>query len=221
MVASLRSSRRGRGFSQTGEDLLIAKFFPEPGSGFYLDVGSGQPVIGSNTYSFYRQGWRGILIDPIPRNVRLTKLLRFKDRAIESLVGEIQESRNFFELEPYEYSTTVASTAEKLIATGEVKLVRILEYKTMPLSDLDLSFSPIDRSFLTVDVEGFDLQVLRSINWDEFRPRVVCIEAWEHNIEANLEIHELLTFNGYFEREKTVLSKIYVHGDYLHLRGKQ
>lgn len=220
IVSSLRSSHRG-GFSQTGEDLLIAKFFPEPGSGFYLDVGSGQPVIGSNTYRFYRQGWRGILIDPIPRNIRLAKMLRFKDRTIGSLVGEIRESRSFFEFEPYEYSTTDHITAEKLIAAGEVKLVRILEYKTLPLSDLDLTFIPNDRCFLTVDVEGFDLQVLRSINWDKFRPRVVCIEAWEPNIEANAAIHELLTLNGYFEREKTVLSKIYVHGDYLHLQGNQ
>lgn len=218
LLTSLYSSRRRGGFSQTGEDLIIAKFFPEPGAGFYLDVGSGQPVIGSNTYRFYRLGWRGILIDPIPRNVRLTRLLRFKDRIIESLVGEFNETRSFFEFEPYEYSTTDKSTAEKLISIGEVKLVRILEYKTMLLSDLDLTFKPTEQCFLTVDVEGFDLQVLRSINWQEFRPRVICVEAWEPNTETNTTIHELLTFNGYFEQEKTVLSKIYVHGDYLQIK---
>ena len=113
----------------------------------------------------------------------------------------------------------MASEAEKLIAGGEVRLVRILEYKTFPISDLDLSFSPFHRSFLTVDVEGFDLQVLRSINWDKFRPRVVCVEAWESNIEINSEISEFLTFNGYLEMEKTELSRIYVHEDYLQLGG--
>ena len=215
--ARFRRSQARKGFSQTGEDLLIAKFFPELDNGFYLDVGSGQPVIGSNTYFFYRQGWRGILIDPIPRNVQLTRLLRSRDRVIESLVGEIRESRNFFEFEPYEYSTTVASTAEKLITSGEVNLVRILKFNTIPISDLDLCFQPIDPCFLTVDVEGFDLQVLRSIDWDRFRPRVVCVEAWESNVSANSKIHDLLTLNGYIEMEKTVLSKIYVFGDYVHI----
>lgn len=66
LLTSLRRSKSFKGFSQTGEDLLIAKFFPESDTGFYLDVGSGNPVIGSNTYFFYRQGWRGILIDQIP-----------------------------------------------------------------------------------------------------------------------------------------------------------
>lgn len=150
----------------------------------------------------------------------MTKILRFKDQVIESLVGEIRESRNFFEFEPYEYSTTVEFEAEKLIAEGEVKLVRILEYKTFPLSDLDLSFNPEARSFLTVDVEGFDLQVLRSIDWDSFRPRVVCVEAWESNTETNSKIHDLLTSKGYLERERTVLSKICVHGDYLNSVGE-
>ncbi len=58
-------------FSQFGEDAMLQSYLRD-GPGFYVDVGSGSPTEGSNTYALYLRGWRGILIDPIASNANST-----------------------------------------------------------------------------------------------------------------------------------------------------
>ena len=59
-------------FSQFGEDKTLEKYIND-GKGFYLDVGCGEPVRGSNTYLFYKKGFSGLLVDPLSRNIKLCK----------------------------------------------------------------------------------------------------------------------------------------------------
>ena len=53
-------------YSQEGEDLILNRFFNNKENGFYVDVGAHHPRRFSNTYSFYKKGWRGINIDALP-----------------------------------------------------------------------------------------------------------------------------------------------------------
>ena len=62
---SLKSNKY---YSQFGEDTILQKYLQED-KGFYLDIGSGDPVRGSNTFFLYKKGWSGILIDPLTRNM--------------------------------------------------------------------------------------------------------------------------------------------------------
>ena len=59
-----------RSYSVSGEDLIILPFLPAKG-GFYVDVGCYHPILYSNTYRLYRNGWKGIVIDPNRRLGRL------------------------------------------------------------------------------------------------------------------------------------------------------
>ena len=86
---------KGGDFSQFGEQGLISKLIPStPGS--YLDIGSGRPVSGSNTYRLYKLGWSGILVDPIRTNFLLSKTVRPRDKSFNSLVGP-SGSTSFYE----------------------------------------------------------------------------------------------------------------------------
>jgi hypothetical protein len=206
-------------YSQTGEDLLIQEFLPEQ-KGKYIDIGSGNPVIFSNTFLLYKHGWRGTLIDPIQRNIRLSKILRVKDRSICALVGPGQV-QDFWVFYPYEYSTTVQTVANKVILGGRARLVRTRKIKTIQVKELIGEISPTDPFFLSVDCEGFDLEVLKSINWSISRPRVVCVEEISNENQNHFPIFEFLSSLDYIKVTHSELSSIYVQKIWLNLNSNR
>jgi FkbM family methyltransferase len=174
-------------------------------------VGAGQPVRGSNTYHFYKKGWTGHLFEPIQSNIDLINIFRRRDKKYQNLVGLSKTKTKFFEFVPTEYSTMVKSVADQLIAEGK-KLKSTYEIESIRLSDTDIEISPSQPSFLSIDVEGADLEVLNSIDWTKIRPRVVCIEeVGETNSKL---IKEKLELEGYSLVEDFGISKIYLHKTY-------
>ncbi len=201
-------------YSQTGEDELLHKYLSEA-NGSFVDVGAGQPVRGSNTYYFYKKGWSGTLIDPVNFNFRLTKLFRRRDKFIQSIVSSENTALKFYEFYPAEYSTIEKNVAKSLVDRG-IKLRSEIDLKPITLASLNLSCEPIDATLLSIDVEGHDLEVLKSNNWLDFKPRVICVEE---NIAGNKQldskIANYLIAYGYKFVESTDISSIYVHSDYL------
>ena len=201
-------------YSQTGEDELLRKYLPEA-IGSFVDVGAGQPVRGSNTYYFYKQGWSGTLIDPVRFNLRLTKLFRKRDKFIQNIVSSNNTPLKFYEFYPAEYSTIEKNVAESLVNRG-IKLKSEIDLKPITLAALNLSCEPTDATLLSVDVEGHDLEVLQSNNWSDFKPRVICVEENIQRIKhSGTKISNYLVAYGYKFVESTDISSIYVHSDYL------
>jgi hypothetical protein len=73
----------------------------------YVDVGAGSAVWGSNTYLFYKRGWYGIAVEPITFNFRMQKFLRKRDFQFRALVTDTQTKMDFYQLWPWELSTTI------------------------------------------------------------------------------------------------------------------
>lgn len=202
-------------FSQTGEDKLITKWLPEP-YGLYIDIGAGQPVCGSNTYHFYKRGWRGICVDPITDNYRMLKFVRKRDTIIQCLVSATKGKMSFYEFIPYEYSTTVPAIAEKLKVKDGVRFKHVLPLDVLPLSEFATEMNPRSPTLLSVDVEGADLEVLKSNDWTKTIPRVICVEELESALVDNKTIlRSYLESLNYTFVDKTILSSIFVHSDYL------
>lgn len=201
-------------FSQTGEDELILKWLPEQ-HGLYMDIGAGQPVCGSNTYYFYKKGWKGICVDPIRDNFRMLKLIRRRDTIIQVLVSSRKGKKNFYQFVPYEYSTTVPSIAEKLKDTKGVRFKHASPLETIPLSEFAPAMNPLLPTLLSIDVEGADLEVLKSNNWRKTLPRVICIEELEYLVENKSLIRSFLEDFNYILVGRTLLSSIFVHSVYL------
>jgi len=197
-------------YSQCNEDKLMLKYLPEK-IGTYIDVGAGQPVRGSNTYYFYKKGWTGHLFEPIQSNINLLNFFRKRDLKYRKLIGEINSKSEFYEFVPTEYSTTIKSIAEDLMAQGK-KLRKVYELESIRLSDTNIELSPLEPSFISIDVEGADLQVLNSIDWSRIKPRVVCIE--EASETKSILIKEKLKLEGYLLVENSEISKIYLHESY-------
>ncbi len=209
------SQKSNKFYSQFGEDSILEKYLKE-NKGFYLDIGSGDPVRGSNTFFLYKKGWSGILIDPLTRNVFSSRIIRRKDKIIQGLVGATNKSYLFYEMYPYEYSTTNNEIVKALISNKKAKLVKKVQLNTFSVSELYLNIDLDQPSLLSVDCEGFDLEVLKTIDLNTAKFRVICIEDFEFNpVSKSSTINHYLIENGYEIVDRAGPSSIYVKSSWL------
>jgi FkbM family methyltransferase len=206
-----RDSRQGRRYvySQFGEDVFLMNFFGTT-TGQYVDVGSGHPVIGSNTFVLYQRGWYGISLDPIGKNIALARKRRPRDESILALCGKIEEEIEFWEYDSYEWSTTVQTRVNELAEQG-FHPVRTHFLKVRPLSSLGLMATPQDPYVLSIDVEGAEMDVLRSNDWDAFTPPIIIAEEYSPPWLKISEINQFLNTRGYELKNYIGVSSIYVH----------
>ena len=203
-------------FSQTGEDMVLAHIFGDQPSGFFVDVGAFHPVNHSNTLYFYLRGWSGLNIDPTPGSMESFRRLRDRDInceiGISSEAGEMEffefnePTLNSFNRELSEYRNSDTETF------GYARILKTVTVNTIPLAQLlndKIGIGPaID--FMTIDVEGFELSVLQSNDWDKYNPRCLIIESFAPIEKIATEpVHKYISELGYTLRGKTVASYIY------------
>jgi FkbM family methyltransferase len=174
-----------------------------PGPGTYLDIGAGNPVVGSNTYHFYRKGWRGIGVDASDYLSSAWRLVRPKDKFIQAAVSAAVTEIKFFEFENDLKSTVMDSVRNHYLAQGKNVVEKIV--KTVSLQELlPTTLSSEEKFFLSIDVEGAELDVLTSADLKIKRPRIIAIESWmppwleENQISAHLrdKRFELIGYTG-------------------------
>jgi FkbM family methyltransferase len=202
-----------RHFSQEGEDAILLRLLEERPSGFYVDVGAHHPKRFSNTFLFYQMGWRGINIEPSPGLGECFNRIRPRDINLEIGVGETPGVLTYFMFNDPALNTfdellmreREALTEYSVVATRDVAVERletIFEERLPENQTID---------FMSIDVEGFDLQVLRSNDWNRFRPEFILVEALEFRVETANEhpIHVFMRSVGYELVAKTMNTLFY------------
>ena len=199
-------------YAQEGEDLVVDRLIGGKSDGFYVEVGCHDPYRFSNTYIFYKKGWCGICIDPLPGTKNKFNSKRPRDIAIELGVG-----RSNGWLSYYMFREPALNTFNPIIA--EDRVVRegceVIEKKLIAIKTLGEILTEIGVvtkiDFLSIDVEGFDLDVLKSNNWAKFRPNIIIAECLGLELESIQvdPIYIYLKENGYAAYAKTGNSVIY------------
>ena len=199
--------KRKVSYSDFSEDLILESIF-EGLTGSYVDVGAGHPVIGSNSYLFYKKGWNGITIEPIKLHSILHRLKRGRDHQINKLIGESKEKVRFYEFNPTQYSTNSQTQYKDMIARG-MKERRTYYLDSISINDV-LSKVKNKEYFLTIDCEGYDYEILTMINWNRiYKPKAIVFEKISNPIQAK-EIHKLLSLQSYNLTKKTNINNIYL-----------
>ena len=196
-------------YSQSHEDLELKDFFPNE-IGKYLDIGAGYPVYMSNTFFFYKLGWSGILVEPLTENVILGRILRNRDRIIQGIVSAKRELTTFYELDPSFYSTIDSDAVQKWLNFGAV-IRKKGKITSIPVSDMDFICTPTEPCLVSIDVEGAELEVLNSFDWNRQKPRVFIIETWEGNSASNNQVDALLTAQGYLKVKRIASNDVWCH----------
>ena len=194
-------TRAGRTYwSQFGEDAVLMELVPRKlRDGVYVDVGAYHPRKLSNTYAFHRRGWRGVNIDMDPLKVRAFDLARPRDHNVCAAVSDRQET-----VTAYSYSRFgVGSTIDPAVAAGTRDSVFGTRTVTTRTLDEILGASPFAGrriDLLSIDVEGKDFEVLRSLSLPLYRPQAVVIESLHAtSLEsiARLDLYRHLAGHGY------------------------
>ncbi|MBW7840186.1 MAG: FkbM family methyltransferase [Chitinophagaceae bacterium] len=180
--------------SQMGEDLILLNLLQSVNTGFYVDVGAFHPIELSNTYLFYKRGWKGINIDATPGTMKMFNILRPDDINLEIGISDKESRMPFYLFEMRALNTFSEKGVEYAKRTFGLDPTKKVMVHFYPLSAILDKYLPDGKNidFLSIDVEGADEVVLRSNNWEKYKPRVICIEY--HGDFEEFQTSELFQF---------------------------
>lgn len=208
MYAEYISDFSIKAYSQEGEDMILRRVFVNQRNGFYIDIGAHHPRKFSNTYLFYKLGWSGINVDATPGSMKRFKRARPRDINIEAAIGDERKTVRFYLFDEPALNTFNQDVAHEWMRQN-IKLVGELTMETITLTELLNQYLPRGKiiDFMSVDVEGNDLQVLRSNTWNLYRPRYLLVESVQLSLSqapVQNEIRCYLSEQGYELFAKTV-----------------
>lgn len=208
-------------YSQCGEDIIADYFFESIGISkpIYMDIGANEPVKGNNTYFFYLKGSRGVCIEPDKTLIPLLKKKRPGDLVLNLGISTTEKNEAefyFFNGHYNAWNTFSKEDAEKkrsdsgiAYLTSKVQLSTVASIATKYLIE--------DVNFISLDVEGLDLQILKSIDLAKIRPQLICVETIEFAMKNTLnKNHEIITYmltQGYKVYADTNLNTLFCRND--------
>lgn len=197
-------------FSKSGEDIQLKQLLGLNHKGVYVDVGCWDPVKASNSYYFQLRGWKGICIDPNPKMKELFSQKRPSDIFINNAIGNENESLSYYMLEDRYSSMNTLDFRFIQDNNLEDKIVNKINITTVSLKEvLEQHINENEKiDFLDIDVEGFDLNVLKSNDWEKFRPKVVLIEtSLDLKDDFDNELSQFLISKNYKIVGKSLINK--------------
>ena len=208
-------------YSQNHEDVLLWRALRDVPAGFYIDVGANDPELHSVTKAFYDQGWSGINVEPMPSYGPAFHAQRPRDINLNVAAGAASGSITLFDIPAV---NGWASTDSAVAAAHRAHGHQVVEH-TVPL----LTLAEICREhargavhFLKIDVEGFEGDVLRGMDFTLCRPWIVVVEAIMPNSrDSNHQSWEaLVTGHGYQYAWFDGLNRYYVADEHAELADR-
>jgi FkbM family methyltransferase len=158
-------------YSHSKEDIFILNKFRKK-KGFYIDVGCHHPTRLNNCHLLYKNGWRGINIDLNKISIDLFNYVRKDDVNINIAVSSKKGNVKYYYDKPL-------SLYNSLLKKNYLKYSNIIKSDSLDNIIKRTKFKNKEIDFLSIDVEGKDLDVLKSLNFKKYNPKSICIEIWK------------------------------------------
>lgn len=204
-------------YSQCGEDLIVKFIFDaikikKPS---YLDVGALSPFLFSNTAMFYGNGCRGVNIEPDP--VSFKRVIRHRTKDINLNIGIASEEGelDFYIMSQPTMNTFSRDAAERLEKDHGFRIAAIKKIKVDTVQNIvDNYCGGVFPDFLSLDAEGMDEEILRSIDYEKSSPMVICVETISYSTNGNgikdYQLVEFLKSKGYMVIADTYINTVLV-----------
>ena len=198
-----------------GLDRKLIPYLPKSG-GFFVEAGANDGIRQSNTYFLEkRRGWTGLLVEPIPRLASKCRTNRKNSIVEECVLVAPENMGQEVEIVDLDLMTAVVegfsdiSEMHKRISLAE----QVQKIKSNKISVTSSSLNSLlefhqryEIDLLSLDVEGFELEVLKGLDLQKFSVSVILIET------TNLALVQLALGNEYY------LAQQFSHHDYLFLK---
>jgi FkbM family methyltransferase len=178
------------------------EYFADDPEGFYVDVGAYDPFNASNTLLLYRRGWHGINIEPDPNALSRLRRFRARDTNLGIAISEENGVVHFL----LDGSFSRVDTSVDAPSHGITRIVVPSRRLEDVLSEVA---SGLEIDLLDVDCEGHDLSVLRSNDWQRFRPRLILAES---HLDPPVDLETFMSEVGYQRVARFTLTYAFERG---------
>ncbi|HFG1569380.1 FkbM family methyltransferase [Vibrio cholerae] len=209
-------------YSQNLEDVILWRALKNIGNGFYVDIGAAWPDEHSVTKVFYDNGWNGINVEPNLYHYNRLVSDRVRDINLQTAVGDKVGYLDMTIFSDTGLSTLVPEIADIHSKNGfnrQIVTVPVITLKEL-LEKYITDQQPIH--FLKIDVEGLEEQVIKSSDWDRFRPWIVVVEATLplSQTESYEGWNDILISSGYILAYVDGLNRFYLASEHSELLPK-
>ena len=189
-------------YSHWGVDLIITKLLNSKNKGIYIDVGCHHPFLNNHSYLLYKSGWEGINIDIDYNSIDMFNFFRKSDVNIQTAVTDHKGEVDLFFYHNRAAKNTISkefgSDAKEQKKINSDTLNNIIENSKFKNSKID---------FVSIDVEGNEMNVLNGFNLKKYKPKLILLEFilpnkkefYEKDINeiTNSEVYNFLIKNEY------------------------
>lgn len=219
---------KNNSYAQCGEDRIIyflLQLTYLKNEFTYLDIGANHPVNGNNTNLFYQMGFRGILVEPNKNLADMITVSRPGDIVLNAGIGfkEETELSEFYLFKDYQLSTFSKTKAESLKKCGQ-ELIDTQLIELHSINKIIDEYSKGHVSFINLDAEGMDFKILQSIDFDLYKPDIICIENTDVDTSLDIEkkiemsyqksqsrqITAFMENKGYFQYANNFVNSIFI-----------
>ena len=214
-------SKYKKSYAQCGEDIIIDAFLSGIGISkpTYIDIGTYHPILNNNTYLFYKKGGHGICAEPDNTFFKLIQRNRKRDTCLNVGVGPTERAAaNFYKMSSHNLNTFSNEEADDTAQGthyGKQEIKSVVQIPLVTVNGLIGKYlKETAPDILSVDAEGYDFEIIKSVNLQKYRPKVICSETLRYNsdgkLEKETEVAEYLLKNGYVLYADTYVNSIFV-----------
>lgn len=205
-------------YSQAGEDAIVCFLLLDKkvDSVSYLDIGCCSPDHCNNTFLLYKKGFRGVCVEADQTLIPYIKQVRPEDKVIYAGVSSSNLTEgDFYVFDSCALSTFSKADAENRIKHGSFKINQVIKVPLISINEIikdNFSSYPV---FLSIDTEGLDLEILKSLDFDKYPIPIICAETCaysENNIRPkDQRVAQFMTSKGYNVYGDTYINTIFVN----------
>ncbi len=170
-------------FSQQGEDIVLYHLLHDAmkiARPTYLDIGAADPVESSNTYLLHWNGGHGVLVEPNPVHQDRLHALRPHDVIVQAGVGVADASEADYYVmrgNPALNTFSADDVAVRRREAGEGVVEKVIKMPLVEVNRLIAQHLGAAPDLISIDVEGWDLAILRTLDFQKYRPAAIIAET--------------------------------------------
>jgi len=192
--------------SQYGQDAwVILEIMKFKRKGYFIDLAAADGVTNSNTYVLEKWfGWEGICIEPNPQYFE--KLAKLRKCVIETTAISERHEKVSFRIDNGQHGGIVSDDTKNKLSKFRGKPITIITLDAKPLSDILIKHNaPMVIDYLSLDIEGAEDRVIRSIDFSKYTIKCMTIE------NPSMETNKILLEAGYWSVKEQNGDGFFIH----------
>jgi FkbM family methyltransferase len=205
LVKKIMNNDKVQFYGQVNQDLIAYIFFGGKKDGSYIDIGAYDGVTGSNTYCFEQLGWTGVCVEPLSDiflKLQKNRKCVCYNAAIAPESGNEMKFVRASNVETLSGLESEMTEAHKKRIKREAGKIEVINVKTLSFEDLMNNFNNgggrgrfID--FMSIDVEGAEMSILKSIDFNKYSFGLITIENNEEKEGDGERLKSYMAEKGY------------------------